>query len=95
MSIEVTKSGATVRFAVHLQPRASRDEIAGEFQGALKVRVTSPPIDGRANEDLCRLLAARLKVPRAAVRIAGGEHSRRKRLEISGVSAEQICDLTK
>lgn len=95
MSIEVTKSSGWVQFAVHLQPRASRDEIVGEFQGALKIRVTSPPVDGRANEALCRLLAVRLKVPRAAVRIAGGERSRRKRLEISGVTPDQISDLAK
>lgn len=78
---------------MRVQPRASRDEIAGEWQGALKIRVTAPPVDDRANEALRRLLAARLKVPLSAVRIAAGERSRTKRVEIQGVTAAQILAL--
>ena len=80
-------------FAVRVQPRASRDEIAGEWQDALKIRLTAPPVDDRANEALRRLLAARLKVPLSAVRIAAGERSRTKRVEIQGVTARQILAL--
>lgn len=94
MPIEIIESGGFVRFTVRLQPRASSDAIAGEFQGALKVRLTAPPVDGRANEALCRFLAARLKVPRAAVRIASGEHSRTKQIEIRGVRGAQIRALS-
>ena len=82
-----------MRFSVRVQPRASRSEIVGEIGGALKVRLTEPPVDDRANEALCRLLAARLKVPRAAVRITVGEHSRTKRIEISGATAAQVREL--
>ncbi len=64
----VEKDGA-VSFAVRLQPRASRDEISGEWQGGLKIRLTAPPVDDRANEALRRFLAASLKVPLSAVRI--------------------------
>jgi uncharacterized protein (TIGR00251 family) len=85
----VEKDGA-VSFAVRIQPRASRDEIAGEWQDAVKVRLTAPPVDDRANESLRRFLAARLKVPLSAVRIAAGEHSRTKRVEVRGATVAAI-----
>jgi uncharacterized protein len=91
--VQVTEKDGAVSFAVRVQPRASRDEIAGEWQGALKIRLTAPPVDDRANEALRRLLAARLKVPLSAVRIASGERSRTKRVEIQGVTATQILAL--
>lgn len=91
--MKIIERDRTVSFAVRLQPRASRDEIAGEYQDGLKVRLTAPPLDGRANEALRRLLASRLKVPLAAVRIAFGERSRTKRVEICGVTAAMIRGL--
>ena len=91
--MRVTEKDGAVTFAVRVQPRASRDEIAGEYQDALKIRLTAPPVDDRANESLRKLLAARLKVPLAAVRIASGERSRNKRLEIHGVTAAMIRGL--
>jgi uncharacterized protein (TIGR00251 family) len=93
--MRITNQDGVVSFAVRVQPRASRDEIAGEYQGGLKVRLTAPPVDDRANEALRRLLATKLKVPLAAVRIASGEHSRTKRVEIGGVSpalVEALCE---
>ena len=88
--MKITEKGGVVSFAVRVQPRASRDEIAGEWQDGLKIRLTAPPVDDRANEALRRLLAARLKVPLAAVRIASGERSRTKRVEVRGVTAAVI-----
>ena len=88
--MQVAEKDGVVTFAVRVQPRASRNEIAGEYQDALKIRLTSPPVDDRANEALRKLLASRLKVPLAAVRIAAGEHSRTKRVEIRGVTPEII-----
>ena len=85
----VEKSGL-VTFAVRVQPRARRDEIVGEWQGGLKIRLTAPPVDDRANEALRRLLAVRLNVPTGAVKIERGEHSRTKRVEIAGVTALQV-----
>jgi uncharacterized protein len=90
MPIEIREHGETVSLRVRVQPRASRDTVAGEWDGALKVRLTAPPVDDRANEALCRLLAERLNVSRAAVRITGGAHSRTKQVEICGVTAAQI-----
>jgi uncharacterized protein len=91
--VDITEKDGTVSFAVRVQPRASRDAIAGEYQGALKIRLTAPPVDDRANEALRKLLAARLKVPLSAVRIASGERSRTKRVEIRGVTAAIIREL--
>jgi hypothetical protein len=86
----ITEKDGIVSFTVRVQPRAKRDEIVGEYQDALKIRLTAPPLDDRANEALCRLLASRLKLPVAAVRIAAGQRSRTKRVEICGASAAMI-----
>jgi uncharacterized protein len=91
--VQISEKNGTVSFAVRVQPRASRDEIVGEYQNRLKIRLTAPPIDDRANLALRKLLAARLKVPLAAVRIAAGERSRTKRVEIHGVTAAMIREL--
>jgi uncharacterized protein (TIGR00251 family) len=88
--MRITEKDGAVSFTVRVQPRASRDEIVGEFQDGLKVRLTAPPVDDRANEALRKLLASRLKLPLAAVRIAAGERSRNKRMEIRGASPEMI-----
>ena len=87
--IENLASG-TVIFAVRVQPRASKDEIAGEMAGAMKIRLQAPAQEGRANEALIELLAQLLKTPKGAVRILSGERSRIKRLEIRGVTKQQI-----
>jgi uncharacterized protein len=91
--VQIAEKDGTVSFAVRVQPRASCDEIVGEYQGGLKIRLTAPPVDDRANEALRKLLASRLKVPLAAVRIASGERSRAKRVEIKGVTAAMIRGL--
>jgi uncharacterized protein (TIGR00251 family) len=88
--LQITEKDGAVSFSVRVQPRASRNEIVGEHQNALKVRLAAPPVDDRANEALRKLLASRLKVPLTAVRIASGERSRTKRIEIFGVTAVMI-----
>ena len=75
---------------MRLSPRASRDAIEGEFQSALKIRLTAPPVENRANDALRKFLAANLNVPASAVKILSGEKSRRKRIAVEGVSASQI-----
>ncbi len=91
--LEVQEREGTVIFSVRVQPRASKDEIAGEMGGALKVRLRAPAVEDRANEALVEFLAQLLKTPRSAVRILGGERSRKKRLEIRGVTQQQILSL--
>jgi len=83
----------TVNFTVRVQPRASKDEIAGTLEGALKIRLRAPAIENRANEALVVFLAELLKRPKSAVRIQSGEHSRTKRVEVHGVTRQQILDL--
>jgi uncharacterized protein (TIGR00251 family) len=90
--LEITENftAGTVIFAVRVQPRASKDEIAGEIAGALKIRLQAPALEGRANEALIEFLAELLKTAKAAVRILNGERSRIKRVEIRGVTKQQI-----
>ena len=81
------------RFRVHLQPRASKNEIVGRHGDALKVRLTAPPVDSAANEALIALLAEKLGVARRDVRIVAGATSRAKVVEVAGVSQQQIEQL--
>jgi hypothetical protein len=86
------RDGALV-VAVQVQPRASRDEVVGEMDGALKVRLQAPAVENRANDALCEYLAALLKTPKSAVRILSGGRSRVKRIEIRGVTKLQVLGL--
>ena len=86
-------AAGTVSFAVRVQPRASKDEITGVINGALKIRLQAPAVENRANEALVELLAHLLKTPKSAVRILGGDRSRRKRIEIRGVTKQQVLRL--
>jgi uncharacterized protein (TIGR00251 family) len=84
------KVRGTVTFAVRVQPRASRDEIAGVIDGAMKIRLCAPAVENRANEGLVDYLARVLKTSKSAVRIRSGEQSRSKRVEVLGVTRQQI-----
>lgn len=90
MPLEITTKGTAVQFTARIQPGARRSEIAGEYGSALKIRIAAPPLEGRANEALCRFLAKCLNVPASAVKIAAGEQSRTKRIEVRGATPEQI-----
>jgi uncharacterized protein (TIGR00251 family) len=84
------KVRGTVTFTVRVQPRASRDEIAGVIDGAMKIRLCAPAVENRANEGLVDYLARVLKTSKSAVRIRSGEQSRSKRVEVLGVTRQQI-----
>jgi uncharacterized protein (TIGR00251 family) len=75
---------------VHVQPRAKRSEVVGWHGDAVKVRVAAPPVDGQANEELTRVLAAALGVPHSAITVVAGASGRRKRVVIDGVSQEAV-----
>jgi len=75
---------------VRLQPRAHADEIVGERAGVLIVRVTAPPVDGRANEALCRLLAKRARVGVRSVTIVRGAGSREKLVRVEGITGAEL-----
>src|SRR4029077_14238320 len=88
--MQITEEGGRVGFSAHVRSRASRDETAGEYPEGLKVHLTALPVDDRRNETLRKRLAASLKVPLAAVRIASGLRSRTKCAEIYGVTSAMI-----
>jgi uncharacterized protein len=88
--IEIVDRNGAITIMVRVIPRASRDAIEGAYGESLKVRLTAPALENRANEALRRLLAERLNVQVAAVRIVAGEKSRTKRISIAGITREQI-----
>ena len=84
----VTEEGICLN--LHIQPRASKNEVCGVQANALKIRLTSPPVDGAANK-LCReFLAELFHVPKSAVEIISGETSRHKRVRIAGRDTERM-----
>jgi uncharacterized protein len=84
--IERTATGVRIRF--HVQPRASRSELAGRHGDAIKVRLTAPPVDGAANEALLQFLAARLQVPRSVLSLVSGGSGRSKVVAVEAMSPE-------
>jgi len=85
-----------VLLTIHVQPNASsRSNYVGLHGEALKIRIASPPVDGAANEALCRFLSALLAVPLSHVSIRAGHGSRRKRVLVKGVTAQQAGNIFK
>jgi uncharacterized protein (TIGR00251 family) len=87
----VSSARLASRLAIHVQPRAARNEIVGEHGGALKVRLAAPPVDNAANEALVAFMAETLGLPRRQVRLVAGAGSRRKLLEIDGLDAAALA----
>jgi uncharacterized protein (TIGR00251 family) len=77
-------------FAVRIVPRASRTEIAGEYNGALRIRIAAPPVEGAANRELVRLLAKIFKLPQNAVEIVSGAGSKNKIVHVRGADAAKL-----
>jgi uncharacterized protein len=88
--IPITESAAAVSFAIKVHPRAKTDAITGEVGDALKLSLTAPPVEGRANEACIEFLSKFLNVPRSSITIAAGESGRRKVIRVSGISAAQV-----
>lgn len=74
--------GDTLILAISVQPRASQDEIVGVYGDRLKVRITAPPVEGKANQHLVRFLSKVFKVSRGQVSILSGESGRHKRIQV-------------
>jgi uncharacterized protein (TIGR00251 family) len=85
---EPDRPGAELR--VRVQPRASTSEITGYRDGVLRVRLHSPPVGGRANEELCRLVAGRLRLGRGRVQVVRGARSRDKVVRVAGIGPEAL-----
>lgn len=77
-------------FRVQVAPRSSRSEVVGEHNGSLRVRLSAPPVDGAANEELIHVLAKTFKVSRSAVTIVSGHSGRLKQVSIEGVSESAL-----
>ena len=79
-----------VDLAVRLQPRARRDEVVGERDGRAVIRVTAPPVDGKANDALCRLIAKAAGVAPSKVAVIKGQTAREKVVRIDAIDAERL-----
>lgn len=79
-----------ITFALRVQPRAKRNQVVGELGDALKIAVSAPPVEGRANEACIALFAELLKVPRSSITIASGQNSRRKIVRVAGITADNF-----
>ena len=84
------ETSAGVSFAVKVQPRAKKNAITGELGDALKLSLTAPPVEGRANQACIEFFANLLEVPRSSVTIASGQTSRRKVIAVAGLSAQEL-----
>jgi len=87
----IEEKNGVIHLHVRVQPKASRNEVRGEVEGRLRVALTAPPIEGAANKALIAFIAKDLGVPKRAVTLLSGEHSRNKALALEGVSLDEVC----
>jgi len=87
--IDFIENDVSVTFSVRVIPRSPKTEIVGEYDGALKIKLKSPPVDGAANNELIRFLSKLLEVPKANIEIVAGEATRSKRIRASGITSAQ------
>jgi len=90
--IPIRETADGVTFAIKVHPRAKKNGIAGSVGAALKVSLTTPPVEGRANEACIEFFANLLKVPRSSVTIASGQTSRNKVIRVLGVTGQYVQD---
>jgi hypothetical protein len=88
--IALRETPAGVTFSVKVHPRAKKNAITGEVGDALKLSLTAPPIEGRANEACIEFLANLLEVPRSSVTIAAGQNARNKVIRVAGLTADEV-----
>jgi uncharacterized protein len=90
----ITETNGSVTFSVRVVPRSSRNQIFGVEGGALKIKLTAPPVEGAANAALIEFVAEWLGVRRGAVSIVSGDKARNKIVRVSGVTREQVVKKT-
>jgi TIGR00251 family protein len=88
--LKIAEIAGGVRLGVYVQPRSSRNQIAGEQNEALKVKLTAPPVEGEANAALVDFLSVSLKLPRKDIKLLKGEASRHKIVEIRGINPKEL-----
>ncbi len=91
--IRFTENDGDLLFCVRVVPRASRSKIVGEHDGAIKVRIASPPVDGAANAELIKVLAKEFGVPTSAIEILSGQTSKTKQIKIIGGKSANLPDI--
>ena len=91
--IEYQETDGAISFSVRVVARASRSGVVGEHDGALRVRISAPPVEGAANEELVRTLARALRVPSRAVEIVRGHSSKLKQVRVRGVDRRALESL--
>jgi uncharacterized protein (TIGR00251 family) len=91
MPLDLREIPGGVSFAVRVQPGASREGVVGEYGDAVKIALTAPAVDGKANDALVRYLAGLLGVPRLSVEIASGALSRSKIVRVVGMTAAEAA----
>jgi len=91
--IEFTEQDDTLIFSVRVIPRSSRSEIIGEYNGALKIKLNAPPVDGAANAELIKLLAKEFDLSKSQVEILSGNTSKLKKVKISGLNKNVRPDI--
>jgi uncharacterized protein len=90
--IVIHETAGAVTFAVKIHPRSKKNAITGELGDALKVALTAPPVEGRANQACIEFFAKLLKVPQSSVTIASGQSSRNKVIRVAGLTARYVRD---
>jgi uncharacterized protein len=90
--ISIREVSGGVTFAVRIHPRAKKDGITGELGDALKVSLSAPPVEGKANQACIEFFAKLLNVPRSSITIAAGQTSRNKVICVAGLTAQQVKD---
>ncbi|BCL59336.1 hypothetical protein DGMP_00290 [Desulfomarina profundi] len=90
MSFLSTAKDGSLLLRVHIQPRASKTKIVGLYDGTLKIAVSAPPVEGRANKEIIQFLAKKMKIPRSDVRVKSGLQSRRKSLELKNIRESEV-----
>lgn len=95
MMIQIKETEEGVIFSVLIQPRSSKNEIVGLQDDFIKIKVTSPPIDGRANKQFLNILGEKLKINKSMIEIIGGSKSRRKTIKIKHITKKEIESLFK
>lgn len=91
--IGIIEKENSITFTIRVVPRASKSEIVGEMDGNLRVRISAPPVDGAANEEVVKLLAKAFGVAKTNVSILLGQTSRTKRIRIDGATSRQLREL--
>jgi uncharacterized protein (TIGR00251 family) len=88
-----TREDGTLLLSLYVQPRSGKNELVGLHDGALKLRLTTPPVDGKANKAVIAFLAKTLKIPKSSVTLQSGLKNRRKQVRIRGLAEETVREL--